>query len=307
MTNILITGGFGMIGRRLVKKINTSKNNILVIDNLYSQLHPIKGIKFFKYDICNKQKIEKIFINFKPKIVFHLAAIHHIPTCETKRTFTQKVNIIGTENLLIQSEKYGVEKFILASSGAVYDWVDNKLIEKTSNLNPKDNYSICKYINEKQLELWSKKNNKTGIVARIFNTIGHDDPNSHLLPDIFKQLNFDKKINNIKLGNLKPRRDYIDADDVASALLKLSQFKAKKNFDIFNISCGKEYSVQNIVEIIANQLKMIINIKVDKKRVRKLDRISQVGSNNKIKKYTNWMPKKDINKILINYISNLNS
>ena len=60
--------------------------------------------------------------------------------------------------------------------------IDNLL--RMIKILPRDNYSLCKFSND-QLKLWTQEL-KGGIVARIFNSIGYDDPNSHLLPDILK-------------------------------------------------------------------------------------------------------------------------
>lgn len=301
MKKILITGGFGMIGRRLVGQLKKKGNKILVLDNFLSKLQPINKINYQKIDISNKKKLLNIFKKFKPEIVIHLAAIHHIPTCEKKRAYAQKINILSTENLLHFSEVFKVKKFILASSGAVYDWSNTKLIENKSKILPRDNYSLCKFSNEIQLKLWTQRTNGIGIVARIFNSIGFDDPNSHLLPDILKQIDHKKKNNNIVLGNLKPRRDYIDASDVASALKKMIKFN-KNNYEIFNICNGKEYSVLDVVNVLENILSTKINVTSIKSKKRKIDRLSQIGSNKKTIKTLKWKPKFDFKQTLKKYV-----
>tara|TARA_B100000927_G_scaffold201736_1_gene163364 strand:- start:300 stop:1229 length:930 start_codon:yes stop_codon:yes gene_type:complete len=301
MKKILITGGFGMIGRRLVRKLKNKENKVLVLDNFLSKLQPINKINYQKIDISNKKKLLNIFKKFQPEIVIHLAAIHHIPTCEKKRSYAQKINILSTENLLHFSEVFKVKKFILASSGAVYDWSNTKLIENQSKILPRDNYSLCKFSNEIQLKLWTQRTNGIGIVARIFNSIGFDDPNSHLLPDILKQIDHKKKNNNIVLGNLKPRRDYIDASDVASALKKMIKFN-KNNYEIFNICNGKEYSVLDVVNVLENILSTKINVTSIKSKKRKIDRLSQIGSNKKTIKTLKWKPKFDFKQTLKKYV-----
>lgn len=298
---ILITGGFGMIGRRLSKQIKNSKNSLMVIDNFSSKLKPVKGVNFSKTNILNEKALLKIFKKFKPNIVVHLAAIHHIPTCEKKRSFSQEVNILGTEILLKYCEIFKVKKFVLASSGAVYNWQKRKLSENFTKLDPRDNYSMCKFSNEIQLKLWTQRTHGTGIVARIFNTIGYDDPNSHLLPDILRQIDLRSKINRITLGNMKPKRDYVDADDVASALNKMINYK-KAGYSIFNICCGKEYSVKDIINILEKILKIKIFTKSINSKKRKIDRLSQLGSNTNIKNKLKWSAKLNLISTLQKYI-----
>jgi len=302
--SILVTGGVGMIGRRLSKLLKKNSYDVLILDNLLSGLKLPKNINFVKADILKEKVLEKIFKEFKPNIIFHLAAIHHIPTCEFKRAHSLDVNVVGTENILKLAEKFKTEKIIIASSGAVYEWSNKKLEENSTNSYPQDNYSLSKISNEHQLKFWTMRTGNVGIVARIFNTIGYDDPNSHLLPDILKQIDPNKKKNTINLGTLVTKRDYIDANDVASALFKMLNYK-KKNFEIFNICYGKEYSVAKIVKALQDILKIKIKVNLIKSKKRKIDRLSQLGSRKKMFKKLNWKPRNNLHSTLTRYVKKI--
>ena len=230
MKIILITGGAGFIGKELTKILLKKNYRIHVLDNLIfkqSFIHYSK-ITNHKIDIREKIKLIKLVKKIKPKIVVHLAAIHSIPVCEKERQSAQLTNILGTENLLQALEGIKLEKFILASTGGVYNWNSKILSEKLSPLNPKDNYTVTKYVNEKQLYFWSEKTSNKYVVVRIFNAIGPNDPNGHLIPDILSQLDRKKKVNKINLGNVKPKRDYIDVVDVAKSISNIIELKTTK-------------------------------------------------------------------------------
>ena len=281
MKKILITGGCGMIGYRL-SNLLFKQHEVYVIDNKYSLVEYPNCKEFFEIDICNKQKIKKILNYINPHVIFHLAAIHSIPVCEKQRIKSQKNNILGTENLFENcSNLSNLEYFILASTGAVYDHSNKMLVENKSPLFPRDNYSLTKFTNEYQASIYENKIAAKIIIARLFNVVGFDDKNSHLLPDIISQIDPKKKINYIYMGNTKPRRDYIDVDDVAVILSKIFSFKIKNKFEIFNICTSKEFSVKDIIKKIESLLNTKIIIKTDKSKIRKIDRISQVGSNKK--------------------------
>lgn len=284
MKKIVITGGCGMIGYRLANLLS-EKNEVYVIDNKYSFVDRPKCKKIYYVDICDKIKINKILHYINPQIIFHLAAVHSIPVCEKNRTTAQKNNIFGTEIIFeISSSLSNLEYFILASTGAVYDHSTSKLQEFKSPIFPRDNYSLTKITNEYQASIYQNKISAKIIIARLFNVIGFDDKNAHLLPDIISQINLNKKKNIIYMGNTKPKRDYIDADDVALILSKIFTIKLKKKIDVFNICSSKEYSVREIVNKIEKILNLKIVIKIEKSRFRKVDRLSQVGSNMKLKK-----------------------
>ena len=292
MGKILITGGAGFIGKELIQILMQKNYQIHVLDNLVFGQSFICDNKItnHKIDITDKTKLIELVKNIKPKIVVHLAAIHSIPVCEKQRQSTQLTNILGTENLLQALQNIKLEKFILASTGGVYDWKTKIASEKLSLANPQDNYTTTKYVNEKQLYFWSEMTANPYVILRIYNTIGPNDPNGHLVPDILSQLDDKKKVNKINLGNIKPKRDYIDVIDVAKSISKIIELKTSKKSDVINICNQTSYSIKDIVNIISKELNIKIIINVDKKRIRKFDRPHQTGSNNKLKKLTGYKP-----------------
>lgn len=284
MKKILITGGNGFIGKELSKIIDKKKYLIFLLDKNIKKNNKVNNINYIRNDITQLTKLKKIISRIKPNYLIHLAAVHHIPTCEFKRQLAQKVNIIGTENILESLKGISLERFIFASSGAVYDWKDNLLNESKSSTEPKDNYSTTKFTSEFQLKIWGLKTKTQIVIARIFNTIGPNDPNAHLIPDILKQITYKSKKCKIYLGNIKTRRDYIDVRDTASCLKLMISKKFKKKYEILNICNQVSYSVQDIVKYISNIIKIKIQIVIDPKKIRKIDRPNQTGSNGKIKK-----------------------
>ena len=131
----------------------------------------------------------------------------------------QDANIVGTEQVFAACERFDVGFAVIASSGAIYAPIDGELIEDDTPSEVIDNYSLCKIANEAQARLWSQRTGGLVRVARIFNTVGHDDPNGHLIPDILAQIPAGAESATISLGNTTTRRDYIHADDTAPALL----------------------------------------------------------------------------------------
>ena len=85
---IVVTGGYGFIGSYLIRKlVNNKKNIVLNLDkvtdtSIPQSLHDLKNDNylFSKVDICNYNLLENIISNFKPNIIFHLAAESHVDT-----------------------------------------------------------------------------------------------------------------------------------------------------------------------------------------------------------------------------------
>ncbi len=307
---VLVTGGAGFIGRRVVTNLLKRNQSVTILDNLYTGVDApdIKApnFTFYNVDLTKTDAILDIILKESPDIVIHLAAIHHIPTCEKHPSLAMDTNILGTQNLLDAMEQANTKSLILASSGAVYDWTSEELTENVSSTHPNDYYGLTKFTNEHQARIWSKRNNATAIALRIFNTIGHDDPNGHLIPDILRQIDPTLNENSIYLGNVAPKRDYIHANDTASAISFFANNINKfSGFDYFNVCSGTEYSVTELVQAIGKALGTKINIIQDPSKVRKIDRLHQLGNNSRLLKL-GWHLNYDFNSAISDVIKEIN-
>jgi UDP-glucose 4-epimerase len=114
---ILVTGGAGFIGSHVVDAYLELGHEVVVVDNLSSgsieNLNP--KAKFYKMDIRDSD-IEDLFKNEKPDVVNHHAAQMDVRKSVEDPIYDADVNIIGSLNLLQNCIRYGVKKFIFAST-----------------------------------------------------------------------------------------------------------------------------------------------------------------------------------------------
>jgi UDP-glucose 4-epimerase len=293
MEKILVTGGAGFIGSHLCDLLIGKNYKVGIIDNFsYGKREylPRNGnFELYEADIRDQQKVKEIIYTFEPRIIYHLAALHHIPTCEQKPKEALSINIEGTQNILDTASKLDdLNKVILASSGAVYEIVDTLLLEDSTPTVPYDIYSVSKLTCEYLLRLWAKKNNKKGYVARIFNTIGGRETNDHLVPDIISQLKNGKDA--IELGNLEPKRSYIDVRDTSKGILSIGELNSEKDFEIFNVGREDEFNVKEIASMLGEIYGSSFAIKQNEGRIRKVDRKKQQASIEKLRSNTGWQP-----------------
>lgn len=130
---VLVTGGGGSIGSELCRQIAELKPKTLVIFDIYeNNAYDIQQELLRKFSkehrseelhlvvrigsVYNKQRLETIFQEFKPTIVFHAAAYKHVPLMEDSAVEAVRTNVIGTYNTASLSNQYGVKKFVLVSS-----------------------------------------------------------------------------------------------------------------------------------------------------------------------------------------------
>lgn len=304
---ILVTGAAGFIGSRLVQKLIAKGYHVIALDNLSVGLPlPAEGLHLtpVQADVRNVEYMARIFGQYRPDAIIHLAALHHIPTCEAKPHLALDINVIGTQVLLDLAQQHACENIIIASSGAVYDWHDGPLAEQSANLKARDIYATTKLTNEYQASTWTDRSGLRAHVARIFNVIGLNDPNAHLIPDIVKQLkNADQKCK-IRLGNLTPRRDYIYVDDVARGLCAmLESMPGAALTETYNLCTGNEISVSDLVLQLGDAAGVTVELEQDPARMRKVDRPSQLGDPAKAAGKLNWTAERPFKDVLAEIIS----
>ena len=124
---IMVTGGGGSIGSELCRQIVKYEPKQLVLidiyeNNAYDIQQEIKrhfpeiDLKVLIASVRDEHKMEKIFEQYKPEIVFHAAAHKHVPLMEDSPCEAIKNNVFGTQNVVNLSDKYNVKKFVLIST-----------------------------------------------------------------------------------------------------------------------------------------------------------------------------------------------
>ena len=125
---ILVTGGGGSIGSELCRQVAKCSPKKLIIFDIYeNNAYDIQQELVRKYgealdlaveigSVRDAARLECIFENYKPDIVFHAAAHKHVPLMEHSSGEAIKNNVMGTYNTANMAEKYGVQKFILVST-----------------------------------------------------------------------------------------------------------------------------------------------------------------------------------------------
>ena len=152
---ILITGGAGFIGSHLGDQLIKKGHKVVVIDNLSTgkRENLNKKTKFYKIDIWSP-KISQIFKKEKPEIIFHYAAQIDVRKSVENPIEDANINILGTLNLLENCKKFGIKKFIFASSVGVYGDSKKLPVKENHPLNPISPYSITKWSIEKYLNFY---------------------------------------------------------------------------------------------------------------------------------------------------------
>lgn len=248
--NILVTGGAGFIGSNIVQKLVKYEAKVTVLDNfttgkLTNLKNILNKITIIYGDITNKFTCKKTTKN--KDIIFHLAAMASVEQSVKSPIMCNKINVIGTKNLLEAAVKNNVTKFIFSSSSSVYG-NKNNTCKETDELNPQSPYAKSKEAGEILCKKYSTEYGIQSIILRYFNVFGdNQDPNKEYAAVISKfKYNLKNNIPITIFGDGKQTRDFIHVDKVAQANL----ISASKNYshETINIATGKSISLIELIQ-----------------------------------------------------------
>ena len=124
---IMVTGGGGSIGSELCRQLVSHKPKQLIIFDIYENnaydiqqelkiYYPDANVVTLIGSIRNVSRLESVFAQYKPDIVYHAAAHKHVPLMEVSPDEAVKNNVVGTWNVARTADKYGAKKFVMIST-----------------------------------------------------------------------------------------------------------------------------------------------------------------------------------------------
>ena len=178
---IMVTGGAGSIGSEIVRQIvNYDYKSLIIIDQAESPLYDLqqelkqKGKHNFipiVSDIRDKNRMNTLFQEYRPNIVFHAAAYKHVPLMEYNAYEAIKVNIAGTKMLVDLSSTHKVDKFVFVSTDKA--------------VNPTNVMGATKRIAEMYISCKHQESKTKFITTRFGNVLGS---NGSVIPLFKKQI-----------------------------------------------------------------------------------------------------------------------
>ena len=287
----LITGGAGTLGSNIIEKlIKNPSNQIICIDNFETGTR--SNIKFLKDElivngsICDREKMEELYVKLKPDVVIHSAASYKDPN---NFYGDAKTNILGAINIGYLSKKYNVSKVINFQTALCYGIPKKIPIPIDHDTNPFTSYGISKTFAENYL-----KSMKIPFVSLRLANICSKNLSIGPIPTFYKRLKQGKEC-----FCVDTKRDFLDFEDFYRLLYKVV-FKSNI-FGVYNVSTGKGKSILDIYNEILNYLK----IDVKKPEVKKIssDDIPKIilDPSETIKKF-NWKAEVTFEKMIINQL-----
>ena len=286
----LVTGGAGFIGSHIVDALVKNGDKVCVLDDLSSgRRENLEGvadkIKFVEGDIRDKVIAAKAMDGVD--YVLHQAALRSVPKSLGNPKLYNDVNINGTLNILETAKEAKVKRIVFASSSSVYGETDR--FPQREDFYPRliSPYALTKLAGEYYCRIFSEIYGLETASLRYFNVFGPrqslENQYAVVIPKFITCMLKDE--NPPIHGDGKQTRDFTYVENVVQANIKAATAPDIK-CEVFNIACGKNYSVFDIVKYVNKILKKDIKPKFTPLRPGDVkDTLADIGKARKLIKF----------------------
>jgi nucleoside-diphosphate-sugar epimerase len=244
--NILVTGGLGLIGHNVVKKLQEQGHIVSIVDIqtnygmipqeeidylMNKRLEKIEDVGgLYEYDICDPRRMGEVFNIEQPEIVIHMASFPRQKVVNANPAWGSRVMSEGLLNLLETSNNYDVRKFVYISSSMVYgDFKDD--VKEDYDCKPQGQYGILKLAGEWLVKDYTRRTNLCHTIIRPSAVYGPLDVEDRVISKfILRAMRGDT----LRVNGASETLDFTFVDDAADGIVAaaLSDNTENKTYNI---------------------------------------------------------------------------
>lgn len=281
MQKALVTGSCGFLGHHLVKKLKSLGYYVIGVDNMSggTQEYALLSDTFMRIDVGSLKTEDLIGVDY----VFHTAALPRVPFSIEHPVETHDSNVNQTLSLLIAARDARVKKFVYSSSSSVYGAQTHYPSSEADRTIPMSPYAVQKLTAELYCEVFRTVYDLPTASLRYFNIYGEEQRADNPYTGVLTRF-LDMKKNGKSLtvyGTGEQRRDFTYVEDVVDANI----LAAEKGLGVYNVGMGKNYSINEVADVIGGPL--------DYSDARKGDPLTSLANNERLL-LLGWEPKMDL-------------
>lgn len=250
---VMVTGAGGSIGSELCRQIAARRPRQLLMLDIYEnttyevqnelrQMYPELNLVVLIASVRNTKRIDQIFEQYRPNIVYHAAAHKHVPLMEANPTEAIKNNVLGTRKMVLASDKWKVSKFVLISTDKA--------------VNPTNIMGASKRLCEMIVQTYNNRSATEFVAVRFGNVLGS---HGSVIPLFKRQI---EEGGPVTVTHPDIIRYFMTIPEAVSLVLQAGAYA--KGGEIFVLDMGKPVKIDDLARnlILLSGLKPDIDIKI---------------------------------------------
>lgn len=289
MTRVLVTGASSFTGRHLVPQLAETNGVRLIVTDLVPRDGPNAAVHAM--DVTDAAAVRRTVREIRPNFVYHLAGVlsHDPSVCFA-------VNLDGTRHVLEACATMATPPRVLViSSAAVYGLSrpEENPVRESTPLRPITHYGSSKAAGEMAALAMHRRGEVEVKVARPFNLVGPGLRRGFAPSDFMEQalaIRSSGAPGEIRVGNLEPRRDFVDVRDAVRAYRLLVEAEDGWG-EAYNVATGIPVAVRDLLDGVLEAAGARAAVVPDPARRREVDVPEQVGDASALRALTGWEPR----------------
>lgn len=213
-SRVLVTGGAGFIGRRVIRSLLGQGHEVISADR---QAFADEQVSSVVGDLCDPAVVADA-VGRKPEVIIHLAAVTSVLRSVDDPAGTYKLNVEATASLLEQARLHGVRTFLLASTNAVTGDVGSATITERVPLRPLTPYGATKAAGEMLLAAYAGSYGLQGAALRFANVYGPGmEAKDSFVPRLMRAARDGEGVQ--IYGDGSQVRDLVHVDDIVAGIM----------------------------------------------------------------------------------------
>ena len=241
-TSVLVTGAGGFIGRHLVDSLRAAGVEVVGAADTVGEF----------LDVTDPHQVHQVFARFTPEAVVHLGGVSGPMVSRDRPWSIVDVNIGGTANLLEAARVHGTQRFVLASSNAVYGNNPGSLDEQVAVLKPSSVYGATKVAGEHLLAVYGGTYGLSTCALRVCTVYG-SGRSTHCIIGSFIRDALAHRVSHVAFG-ADLTRQYVYIDDAVRSILCALTAGPELDGQSVNVSGGEVLLVGEIADLVAEVL-----------------------------------------------------
>ncbi|HUD10501.1 MAG TPA: NAD-dependent epimerase/dehydratase family protein [Candidatus Saccharimonadales bacterium] len=307
MQTILVTGANGFVGQHLVRELSEHGMTVIGVGGPIGTSKKSPYIStYFELDLTRADDVARLEFKGVDGVI-HLAGLAVLGSSFDDPMRYMNTNV-GIEVNMFEAAltQHANPRFIIISSGALYDPSAHLPLTEASPVLPSSPYAVSKIGQEEMARYYGSRGFES-IIVRPFNHIGPGQGPGLIVPDLAQQVVAvaQGKASEVKVGNLDAKRDYTDVRDIVRAYRLLLE-KGQPG-EIYNICSGTPRSGHDILSGLTKAAGVEPKIVEDSAKLRPSDTPLLYGDHQKLTTDTGWQPEIPIETTLTDVIADWQS